>query len=150
MLSRTPSANENVKPIANGVEIDVQYADLKGNAITIDKLQQGEELLAKIRVKKTNDSSPSMALTYAIPSGWEIWNERLTGGEESQGATYTDIRDSRISWYFAIEQGQTKEFAVRLRAAYGGQFVLPPTICEDMYSPSCRANTANGLTIVVR
>ena len=150
MLSRTPSANEDVKPIANGVDIDVQYADLKGNAITIDKLQQGEEFLAKIRVKKTNDSSPSMALTYAIPSGWEIWNERLTGGEESQGATYTDIRDSSISWYFAIEQGQTKEFVVRLRAAYGGQFILPPTICEDMYNPSCRANTTNGLTIVVR
>ena len=91
-----------------------------------------------------------MALTYAVPSGWEIWNERLIGGEESQGTTYTDIRDSSISWYFAIEQGQTKEFAVRLRAAYGGQFVLPPTICEDMYNPSCRANTSNGLTIVVR
>ena len=150
MLSRTPSANESVKPIANGVEIDVQYADLKGNAITIDKLQQGEELLAKIRVKKTNDSSPSMALTYAIPSGWEIWNERLIGSEESQGATYTDIRDSSISWYFAIEQGQTKEFVVRLRAAYGGQFILPPTTCEDMYNPNCRATTTNKSTIVVR
>ena len=79
MLSRTPSANEEVKPIANGVEIDVQYADLKGNAITIDKLQQGEEFLAKIRVKKTNDSSPSMA--HMIPSGLlcEIrqWHWRL-------------------------------------------------------------------------
>ena len=150
MLLRTPSANEDVKPIANGVEIDVQYADLKGNAITIDKLQQGEELLAKIRVKKTNDSSPSMALTYTIPSGWEIWNERLIDGEESQGATYTDIRDSSISWYFAVEQGQTKEFVVRLRAAYGGQFILPPTICEDMYNPNCRATTTNKSTIVVR
>ena len=73
-----------------------------------------------------------------------------TGGEESQGATFTDIRDTSISWYFAIEQGQTKEFVVRLRAAYAGQFILPPTICEDMYNPSCRANTTNGLTIVVR
>ncbi len=150
MLSRTPSANENVKPIAKGVEVDVQYTDLSGNVISIDKMQQGEEFFAKIRVKKTNDNSPSMALTYAVPSGWEIWNERLTGGEESQGATYTDIRDTCIGWYFAIEQNRSKEFTVRLRAAYGGQFILPPTICEDMYNPNCRANTTNGATIVVR
>lgn len=110
MLSRTPSANENIKPTAKGVEVDVQYTDLSGNVISIDQLQQGEEFHAKICVKKTNDSSPSMALTYAIPSGWEIWNERLIGGEESGEATYTDIRDTRISWYFALEQGGSKEF----------------------------------------
>ena len=94
MLSRTPSANENIKPTAKGVEVDVQYTDLSGNVISIDQLQQGEEFHAKISVKKTNDSSPSMALTYAVPSGWEIWNERLTGGEESAESTYTDIRGS--------------------------------------------------------
>lgn len=110
MLSRTPSANENIKPTAKGVEVDVQYTDLSGNVISIDQLQQGEEFHAKICVKKTNDSSPSMALTYAVPSGWEIWNERLIGGEESGEATYTDIRDTRISWYFAIEQGGSEEF----------------------------------------
>ena len=123
---------------------------MSGNAMSIDKLQQGEEFLAKIIVKKLSESSPSMALAYAIPSGWEIWNERLTGDEKSQGATYTDIRDTRISWYFDIAQGQSKEFTVRLRAAYGGQFILPPTVCEDMYTPSCRANTTNRTTVVVR
>lgn len=150
MLSRTPSATEDIKSTAKGVELEVQYTDLSGNAMSIDKLQQGEEFLAKIIVKKLSESSPSMALAYAIPSGWEIWNERLTGDEKSQGATYTDIRDTRISWYFDIAQGQSKEFTVRLRAAYGGQFILPPTVCEDMYTPSCRANTTNRTTVVVR
>lgn len=150
MLSRTPSADEQIKPTVKGVAVDVRYTDLSGNVISMDKLQQGEEFLATIRVKKTNGSSPSMALNYVVPSGWEIWNERLIGGKEPEGATYTDIRDTRISWYFEIDQGQTKEFAVRLRAAYGGRFILPPTICEDMYNPNCRATTTNGATTVVR
>jgi uncharacterized protein YfaS (alpha-2-macroglobulin family) len=91
-----------------------------------------------------------MALTYAVPSGWEIWNERLVGGKDASQADYTDIRDTQISWYFALEQGKRQEFIVRMRAAYEGSFILPPAICEDMYNPSCRANTSNSSVIVER
>ncbi len=149
MLSRKPSANEVVKTDSKGLNINVQYTDLAGNPIAVDKLQQGQEFLAMISVKNVSGNSPSMALTYAIPSGWEIWNERLAGNDGSK-STYTDIRDNRISWYFDIEQGNSKQFTVRLRAAYAGQFVLPPTLCEDMYNPACRANTSNGKTVVIR
>ena len=149
LLSRKPSANEVIKADSEGVVIDVQYTDLTGKPIAVDKLQQGREFLAIINVKNVTGNSPSMALSYAIPSGWEIWNERLTGNGGSE-SSYTDIRDNRISWYFAIEQGTSKQFKVRLRAAYAGQFVLTPTLCEDMYNPACRANTTNGKTAVIR
>lgn len=85
--------------------------------------------------------SQSMALTYQVPSGWEIWNERLIAGEENPQVTHKDIRDDRICWYFSLRQGKAKSFTVRLRAAYTGVFVLPPTVCEDMYNISCKANT---------
>ena len=150
MLSRTPSANENIEPAATGVEIDVQYTDLSGKAISVEKLRQGEEFFANIRVRKVAEDSQSMALTYAVPSGWEIWNERLVGGKDASQADYTDIRDTQISWYFALEQGKRQEFIVRMRAAYEGSFILPPAICEDMYNPSCRANTSNRSVIVER
>lgn len=150
MLSRTPSANENIEPAATGVEIDVQYTDLSGKAISVEKLRQGEEFYAKIRVRKVAEDSQSMALTYAVPSGWEIWNERLVGGKDASQADYTDIRDTQISWYFALKQGKRQEFIVRMRAAYEGSFILPPAICEDMYNPSCRANTSNSSVIVER
>ncbi len=150
ILKRKPSANKTVRAEAKGVEIKVHYTNLAGDTITIDKLRQGEEFLAKINVKKVSESSSSMALTYAVPSGWEIWNERLTGDSNPSDADYTDIWDTHISWYFAIGQGKSKQFIVRLCAMYAGQFILPPTLCEDMYNPVCRANTPNGRTAVTR
>ena len=149
MLKRKPSADEIIKAEAKGVTIDVQYTDLTGNEISIDRLQQGQEFLAKIMVCKTSESSPSIALTYALPSGWEIWNGRLVGGKDNV-ATYTDIRDDRISWYFAAEQGKGNCFTVRLRAAYVGAYILPSTICEDMYNPICRANTQSRKISIVQ
>ena len=85
-----------------------------------------------------------MALTYAIPSGWEIWNERLVGGEFDNYALYTDVRDECINWYFSIGPNISQCFTVKLRAAYAGTFMLPPTVCEDMYNPACYAITANS------
>ena len=148
MMRRTPSANESLKPLSNGVDVSVLYTDLEGKSISIDRLNQGDEFLAHIDVKAMANDSRSMALTYAVPSGWEIWNERLFGGDLDSFALYTDIRDDRISWYFPIGSGESKSYTVKLRAAYAGVFVVPPTVCEDMYNTSCRAMTTNSKTIV--
>lgn len=47
MLKRKPYATEVVKPDAKGVEIDVQYTDLVGNATLLISIRQGQEFLAK-------------------------------------------------------------------------------------------------------
>lgn len=148
MMRRTPSSDESVKPEANGVYLNVRYTDLQGKAIAVERLSQGDEFLAHIEVKMGERDSQSMALTYAVPSGWEIWNERLMGGELNDNAFYTDIRDERISWYFSISSGAKQSFTVKLRAAYAGNFILPPTVCEDMYNAACYAMTANSKTVV--
>ena len=148
MTRRTPSADEQIMPEANGVEIAVRYTDLEGRTINIESINQGAEFLAHIDVRKLSNSSESLALCYAVASGWEIWNERLVGGANNLGTTYTDIRDERISWYFSLGANESRCFTVRLRAAYAGTFILPPTVCEDMYNTSCRATTSNSKTIV--
>ena len=148
MTRRTPSATEGITPTAKGVNLSVYYTDLAGKKIAVDKLKQGEEFLAHIDVKKIAEASQSMALTYAVPSGWEIWNERLVGGVSYNNDSYTDIRDERVSWYFSLGAGEKKHFTVQLCAAYAGTFILPPTVCEDMYNATCRAMTANSRTSV--
>ena len=147
---RRPSPDESIPATANGATVEVRYTDLKGRPVPSDRLRQGEEFLADIRVEKSGENSASMALTFAVPSGWEIWNERLFGSTERTDVDYTDIRDGSIRWYFPLECGKSIGFRVRLRAAYCGRFVLPPTVCEDMYDPQCRAVTANGKTEVVK
>ena len=148
MTSRATSIDESVKPISRGVTASVRYTDLNGKKIDIQRLEQGDEFLAQIDIKMGANSSQSMALTYAVPSGWEIWNDRLVGGEFGNNASYTDIRDDRISWYFSLDSGKTKSFTVKLRAAYVGTFILPPTICEDMYNTSCQVMTTNATVVV--
>lgn len=150
LTKRCPSADETIPSSASGVTLSIRYTDLQGEPIAIGRLAQGEEFLAEIEVKKGATASESMALTFVVPSGWEIWNDRLAGGAESAETAHTDIRDDRVSWYFPLAAGQSKRFAVRLRAAYCGRFVVPPTVCEDMYDPQCRAITTNDQTEVAQ
>lgn len=135
------SIKEGVKPSSNGVAVDVHYTDRQGRPIAVDNLKQGSEFIVQIDVKVRGEGSQSFALSYEIPSGWEIWNNRLFGGNCLNDGEYVDVRDERISWYFTLKSGGSRRFAVRLRATYSGEFILPSTICEDMYRAECRAMT---------
>ena len=150
LTKRRPGADETIPASASSVTLSIRYTDLQGRAVTAERLRQGEEFMAKIEVKKNATASESMALTFAVPSGWEIWNDRLVSGVEQAEAAHTDIRDDRISWYFPLAAGQSKRFTARLQAAYCGRFAVPPAVCEDMYAPQCRAITANGRTEVAQ
>lgn len=151
MTSRRPDTGEKLADMAEDVTLAIRYTDSNGMPVSVDCLRQGGEFEAQIEVHKTGASdSQSMALTFAVPSGWEIWNDRLAGGPESSDVDFIDIRDECVRWYFSLDAGATRRFTVRLRAAYCGQFVLPPTVCEDMYDPWCRAMTANACVEVVK
>lgn len=93
-----------------------------------------------------------MALSEKIPSGWEIFNDRLlgTGSDESAPWTYRDIRDDRVNWFFDLGKGATKTFRIKLQAAYEGEFNLPAIKCEAMYDRDFSANTASGTAKVIR
>ena len=148
--SRRPAADETIPATAAGVEISVRYTDRPGREIEVEKLRQGEEFIARVSVKKSAGDSESMALTLAVPSGWEIWNERLMNEAAAGDLKHLDIRDDRICWYFGLKAGEPREFAIRLRAAWCGEFVLPATVCEDMYDTSCRAVLSNRRVKVVK
>ena len=140
--SYIPDATQIVKANAKGLKMNISYVDLQGNPIAITNLNQDTEFKARITVTNLGDDVQNMALTYAIPSGWEIWNERLYGYSDAYD-DYIDIRDNSSNFYFAIKGGSSKTFDVKLRAAYQGNYMLPSTICEDMYNPNCRAITSN-------
>lgn len=148
MTARRPTADTSLSAVEKRCSLRISYTDLHGKPISIAEIRQGVEFQAVVEVKMGDHQSPSMALTFPIASGWEIWNERLVGGGASAEAHYTDVRDDRINWYFSAEKGESKRFKVRLRAAYTGLFTLPPVLCEDMYDISCRAQGVNGKTEV--
>ena len=123
-----------------GLSVSVIYQDLKGNRIDISKLQQGQDIIARISVSNKNDRSLNdIALTQIFPSGWEIVNTRFTdfGDTTTSNARYTDIRDDRVNFYFDLRGNgsshDTKVFTVMLNAAYLGRYYLPGTQVEAMY-----------------
>jgi len=149
MTAYKPSATEQVKARKNGLQINVSYTDFKGKPMAINKLKQDSEFYARVTVANTSHDIEAMALTYIIPSGWEIRNNRLLGNSE-KNADYCDIRDDRICFYSHLGAGKKITFSIRLRAAYIGEYILPSAVCEDMYNPACMAITANSRVSVVK
>lgn len=148
-VEHQPSAEEIVPAMANGASISVTYTDLNGKPVDITNLKQGTEVYAEfVARKKDNMDSNSMALTFVVPSGWEIWNERIHNEGNVQGKL--DIRDDRVCWYFRLNSIEKKSLKVRLRAAYEGEFIMPATVLEDMYRADCRVSTASSRVEVTK
>ena len=128
---------------SESLSIDVRYRDMKMNAFGIDKITQGLDLVAEVRVKNlTSKRLKNLVLTHLTASGFQIKNPRF-GGEAGAAADvdYQDIRDDRVFTYFRLEAGQEKVFLVVLNASYRGRYYQPGVAAEAMYDAAVHANT---------
>ena len=144
-------ADAPVAAHADGISMKVAYALEDGTPVNPASIRQGTEFAATVTVT----GSPALdlgnlVLSMRIPSGWEIFNERLMSAGGESGGDYKDIRDDRCDWFFHLPKGMSRSFTLRLRAAYEGTYVLPAITCEAMYDPHIAANTASGKAQVVR
>lgn len=149
---RTQLLEDTLPAIAEGIKVTVKYANLQGKPINVSRVQQGTDFQAIVTVSNISGTSDytDLALTQILPSGWEIYNERLSQpqGNSARNYTYRDIRDDRVLTYFDLPRATQKQFAVRLQATYAGNFVLPAIACEAMYDTSVQARTTAGRTHV--
>ncbi|MDR2119385.1 MAG: alpha-2-macroglobulin [Tannerella sp.] len=147
---------DTLPPASNKIVMDVSYVNPNGAPIEIDNLKQGADFTAVVRVSNIGfDDYTNLALTHIIPSGWEIYNERMiipdeADADQPNAFTYRDIRDDRVLTYFDLSAGTTKVFMVRLMSSYAGSFVLPAVQCEAMYDPGVQARTQAGRVVVER
>jgi uncharacterized protein YfaS (alpha-2-macroglobulin family) len=128
---------------SEGLSIDVRYRDMKMNAFGIDKITQGLDLVAEVRVKNlTSKRLKNLVLTHLTAAGFQIKNPRF-GGEAGAAADvdYQDIRDDRVFTYLGLEAGQEKVFLVVFNASYRGRYYQPGVAVEAMYDAAVHANT---------
>lgn len=137
---------------ANNLKLTVKYRDMNGKEIKPDKLTQGMEFKAEVTVFNPGKKGiyKEMALTQIFPSGWEIHNARMDGGEETLPFRYQDIRDDRIFTYFDLAPQASKTFTVQLNATYLGKFYLPTVYAEAMYDYSISAKAPGKWVEVVK
>lgn len=152
LAENSASGNGKVKikgEVANHLSLDVEYKDLRGNAVKTDNLQQGAEFYAVITVKNTSPAMEigNVALTFQPASGYDMFNERLYDSDRYD-CDYFDVRDDKVSWFFDLGKSESKVFKLRLRASYRGTFTVPATYAEGMYTPEQFVATAPGTTTV--
>lgn len=146
--------SSQVPASSNNIACEVSYLTLDGNSFDPSVATQGKEFVARVQVRNlgyVGDLS-ELALTYAVPSGWELRNTRMEGDSNfsSSHATYQDFRDDRVFTYFDLAAGSTKTFYFVVNASYRGKFQLPPTSCQAMYRSDVSATTAGGEIQVAR
>lgn len=135
------------------LSMTVSYVSQNGQPMDISKLTQGTDFVAKVTIANTGKRGTytQMALNQIFPSGWEILNARMFGGEgafKSSFATYQDVRDDRVYTYFNINQNETLTYYVQLNASYLGRYFLPGTFASAMYDNSITAGV-NGKWVEV-
>lgn len=157
LISRTQLVRDTLPGIANNLQLEVKYKDMNDKPVQIESLKQGSDFVAVVTVSNISGSSDykDIALTHMIPSGWEIYNERMVDNGTASGVntnyySYKDIRDDRVLTYFDLNRNQSKTFTVRLQATYAGKFVLPAIQCEAMYDTAAQARTRAGRVAVER
>ena len=166
LITRTQLLNDTLPAIADNIRLDVKYTDMAGSPISVEDIRQGTDFMSAVTLSNISGTSDysNLALTHLIPSGWEIYNERMIVPEVSSSSTneanvpessagkytYKDIRDDRVLTYFDLRRGESKTFTVRLQATYAGNFILPAIQCEAMYDAAVQARTKAGRTTVSR
>ena len=163
LITRTQLLNDTLPAISDNLRMDIRYANLNGTPISVNDIIQGTDFMAITSISNISGTSDytNLALTHIIPSGWEIYNERMVAPETESGAAdgsgksvskynYLDIRDDRVLTYFNLRRGETKVFTVRLQATYAGNFILPAVQCEAMYDVNVQARSKAGITTVSR
>lgn len=151
--STRPSVGTAVEEKSEGIGIRRSFCNIAGAAMDPSSVRQGSDFYEKIEVDNISGRDLSnLALTQVIPSGWEIFDERLFGYSSRTDSehSYKDIRDDRTQWFFDLPAGTRKTFWIRLQASFEGKFLLPAAVCRDMYDNRTSANTASGTAEVKR
>ncbi len=114
----------------------VEYYDKSGGPANLNSLAAGTDLVVKIRVQNPSEwRITDLALSYYLPSGWELINERLSGDmTDNEGAKHIDFRDDRAYFYFDLWSGDKVTFTLKANATYEGNYMIPAVRCEDMYN----------------
>ena len=140
---------------SSGLGVSVRFTDAKGAPIAVPvKVAQGSDIYETIEVTNLNPavSLTNLALVQMLPSGWEVFNDRLYGTASVEESEYDrkDIRDDSVSWFFTLLSGSKKTFRIRLQASYEGTFILPAASCEAMYDNRISGNSASSTVTVSR
>ena len=135
VFTKTSVAEYNTEESGNFINMNVTYTDKNGAPVDLSNLAVGTDLTIQMTVQ--NPSTywvTELALSYYLPSGWELVNDRMTGNNVNADAKHIDYRDDRAYFYFDLAPKTYKTFTLKANATYEGNYMIPAVRCEDMYN----------------
>lgn len=123
----------------SGLAANVSYIR---NGTTVDPaaLKLGDTFETKIQVSSTGKTDiDNVVLTFPIPTGWEISNERLTDVKTAKNYSYMDIKDDVVYVYFDLEYNKPLTFNFNCTATYSGTYFIPAVTCAAMYDDGIKS-----------
>ena len=136
IFTKTSVAEYDMNEGGNLIKMAVNYYDKSGAPANLAALNAGTDLRVQITVQNPSEYQVTeLALSYYLPSGWELVNDRVNGEMTgNEGAKHLDLRDDRAYFYFDLMPGQKKTFTLKANATYEGNYMIPAVRCEDMYN----------------
>ena len=136
VFTKTSVAEYDMDESGNFITMTVSYTDKNGNPVNLSNLTAGTDLTVQMTVTNPSEYQVTeLALSYYLPSGWELVNDRLMGDMTgNEGAKHIDLRDDRAYFYFDLMPRSKKTFTVNANATYEGNYMIPAVRCEDMYN----------------
>ena len=136
LYTKTSVAEYVMEESGNLIKMSVNYFDKNGAPANLTALNAGTDLRVQITVQNPSEwKVTELALSYYLPSGWELVNDRLMGDMTgNEGAKHLDLRDDRAYFYFDLYPGDKKTFTLKVNATYEGNYFIPAIRCEDMYN----------------
>ena len=134
-FTKTSVAEYATEESGNFINMKVVYTDKNGNPVNLSNLNVGTDLVVYMTVQNPSEYRVTeLALSYYLPSGWELVNDRLAGDDPNAGAKHIDYRDDRAYFYFDLMPKSSKTFILKANATYEGKYMIPAVRCEDMYN----------------
>ena len=135
VFTKTSVAEYNTEESGYFINMTVNYTDKNGNPVNFNNLRIGTDIRIEITVQNPSEYRVTeLALSYYLPSGWELVNDRLSGDDANSGAKHIDYRDDRAYIYFDLTPKSKKTFVLKANATYEGNYMIPAVRCEDMYN----------------
>jgi alpha-2-macroglobulin len=148
-----PLNDKAMKEFSSGYSISRSYETVKGSNIDRNSIPLGGLVLVKLKVK-INKTGNYISIEDKIPAGLEPLNTNLattenvdlklsdTAKKTLKLISYSEIRDSRVTFFADILTSGEYEFTYMARATTPGKFIRPSARVEAMYQNNIFGNSS--------
>ncbi|WGO97972.1 alpha-2-macroglobulin [Saccharophagus degradans] len=151
--------------IAEGIQVRRFFYNDRGEVISLNNVKTGDLILVRVDMQSIDEYRlPDAMLVELLPAGLELENQNLSSAVAMQDMrvqnktvaqwmantpiVHQEFRDDRYVAALSLSRKTASVFYLA-RAVTPGEYLVPPSLVEDMYRPEIRAVGGKETTLVI-